>query len=237
MTALRIAIVGTGRMGRAIDELARERGIEVTATIGAAGNRDGAAISRTTLGAADVVIEFTEPASAVANVRACARAGYPVVVGTTGWHDELPALMEEIRARDGALLWASNFSIGVNLYFEIARRAAELMAAAPSFDVQIVETHHAAKRDAPSGTALAVQACLAPALPRPVPIASVRTGHVPGTHELIFDGPFEQIRLVHEARDRRVFADGALLAAAWLVGRRGIFTMADVLRTERGDRS
>ena len=235
MTAPRIAIIGTGKMGRAIEQLAVERGIEVTAAIGSAANRGGAGITRETLGEADVAIEFTDPASAPRNVRACVRAGCPVVVGTTGWHGALPTVSEEVRAADGAMLWASNFSIGVNLYFEIVDRAAELLARAPSFDAQIVETHHAAKRDAPSGTALAVQSRVESALGRRVAIESVRTGYVPGTHELIFDGPFEQIRLVHEARDRRVFADGALLAAAWLVGRRGVFTMSDVLRPEPGD--
>ena len=115
-----------------------------------------------------------------------------------------------------------------------AERSARLLARISGFDAHIVETHHAAKRDAPSGTALTVQQRVAAASGRAVPVTSVRTGHVPGTHELIFDAPFEQIRLVHEARDRRVFAEGALLAAAWLRGRSGVFTMSDVLVHDAG---
>lgn len=224
-----LAIIGAGgRMGRAVAALAPERGWRVVAAIGAAENEGGRGITRESLGGADVAVDFTVPAAAEANVRAAVAAGCPIVVGTTGWYDALPALAHWVEREGGALLTAPNFSIGVNVFKEIVAHAARLMSLVPGFDAHLVETHHAAKQDAPSGTALLLAAS---ARERGVetPITSVRMGAVPGTHEIIFDAPFEQIRLVHEARDRRVFAEGALLAAAWLVGRRGAFTMDDVL--------
>ena len=229
MTPLRIALVGDGKMGRAINDLARERGIVVTAMLGAADNDGGRSISRAKLGDADSVIEFTEPHAAPANILAAIRAGYPVVTGTTGWGDQLAAVSAEVTKAKGALVHAPNFSIGVNLFLAMAAAAGRIMKGAPEFDAHLVETHHTAKKDAPSGTAIAIAREVAGGLSRSVPITSVRTGHVPGTHELSFDGPFEQIRLTHTARDRRVFADGALRAAAWVRGRMGVFTMRDVL--------
>ena len=221
----RLALVGMGKMGRTIRQLADERGVPVVAAL----DREDP-VDAGSLAGADVAIEFTEPSAAVANARACLAAGCPVVVGTTGWLDALPALTEDVRAAGGRLLWAANFSLGVNILLELAATAGRLMRGRP-FDAHLVETHHAAKKDAPSGTALAVAHAAEPTLGRGVPITSVRTGHVPGTHELIFDGPFEQLRVVHEARDRRVFAEGALAAAAWLAARDapGVYTMRDVL--------
>jgi 4-hydroxy-tetrahydrodipicolinate reductase len=229
MSELRVAVVGDGKMGRAIVDLARERGYAVTKTLGARENPDGRAITRDTLGDADVVIEFTEPGAAVANIVAAVRAGYPVVTGTTGWSNELERVSQAVIQANGALVHAPNFSVGVNIFLAVAAAAGRFMRSAPEFDAAVVETHHAAKKDAPSGTAIALERAVASGLGRGVPITSVRTGHVPGTHELLFDGAFEQIRLTHMARDRRVFADGALRAAVWLVGRRGVFTMRDVL--------
>lgn len=227
MTRLRLAVVGMGRMGRAIAALAPERECDVVATLDAEQTRGG--ITRELLGGADVAIEFTTPAAAPANVRALLDAGCPVVVGTTGWYDALPALTAYARERAGALLWAPNFSVGVNLFQRVVAEAARLFATAPGFDAHLVETHHTAKKDAPSGTALALEQVAARALGRGIPITSIRTGSVPGTHEFIFDAPFETVRLEHVARDRRVFAEGALVAARWLPGRRGVFEMADVL--------
>lgn len=219
-----IAIIGDGRMGRAVEELAVAGGVPVRAVIGR-----GTPIDRTTLADADVAIEFTGPHSAVANARACIDAGCPVVVGSTGWTGALDALARYVREHDGALLWAANFSLGVYAVMQLARTAGAAFAPLPEFDAHLVETHHTAKKDAPSGTALQLARALRDALRRDVPVTSVRVGSVPGTHEIIFDGPFEQVRLVHEARDRRVFAEGALRAARWLVGRRGVFTLDDVL--------
>jgi 4-hydroxy-tetrahydrodipicolinate reductase len=231
MTAapLHLAVVGLGRMGRAVDQLAPERGFDVVARIGAADNRDGRGITRESLSGADVVIEFTEPRATVSNIHAILAANCPIVVGTTGWYDALPTVIDEVSRVKGALLWAPNFAIGVNIFEQLVEQATRLGAAAPGFDAHIVETHHAAKKDAPSGTAVKLASAARRGSGRDVPVTSVRTGSVPGTHELLLDAPFEQIRLEHVARDRRVFAEGALLAARWLVGRRGVYQMRDVL--------
>jgi 4-hydroxy-tetrahydrodipicolinate reductase len=226
VTSIPLAIIGLGKMGRAVEQLAPERGFSVVARIG----RDGEVTERSLAGAA-VAIEFTEPGAAAGNVRACIDAGCPVVVGTTGWYGELPAVRADVQRRDGALLAAPNFSLGVAVFTVVAAEAARRFAALPGFDAHLVEIHHAAKKDAPSGTAAMLADAAAKARGAPIPITSVRTGSVPGTHELLFDAPFEQVRLVHEARDRRVFAEGALAAARWIIGRRGIFTMADVIAT------
>ncbi|MES1259176.1 MAG: dihydrodipicolinate reductase C-terminal domain-containing protein [Gemmatimonadota bacterium] len=215
--ALRLAIIGVGRMGRAVRALAVDAGWSVTAEIGRLrGTGD--------LARADVAIEFTRPDAAVANIRTCVAANCPVVVGTTGWYDQLPAVSAEVTATNGALFWAANFSIGANLLGLLAAQARRALPV-DRFPGAIVETHHAAKLDAPSGTALQVARGLEPG----APIASLRVGRVPGTHEVVFDGAWEQLRLEHVVRDRRVFAEGALVAAAWLHGRRGVFTMKDML--------
>lgn len=213
--------------------LAPDAGCDVVATIAEESNAAGKGISADTLSGAEVAIDFTEPGSAVPNIMACVEAGCPIVVGTTGWYDDLQKVTAVVTEKSGALLWAANFSIGVNMMIELARQAGAMAAASGAFDAHIVETHHTAKKDAPSGTAIVLGASTEAGFGRAVPITSVRTGSVPGTHELILDGPFEQLTLTHLARDRRVFAEGALRAARWLQGRKGVFTMGDVLRSER----
>ena len=232
MTTPRLAIVGHGRMGRAPEQLAAEHGWTIAAVIDAQTNVDGAGITARSLGGAQVVVEFTTGAAAPANVRACVRAGCPVVSGTTGWDAQRARVEEDVLAGDGAMLWSPNFSIGVNLFWQVAELAARLAGRTKTFDAHIVETHHAAKRDAPSGTALALQRLATTAFGSDIPVSSVRVGAVPGTHELLLDSAFEHIRVVHEARDRRVFAEGALLAARWLLGRHGVYTMRDFLTAE-----
>ena len=230
MSEVALALIGMGKMGRALAALAPERGFRVVAELDRA-RKDYTGISRDTLRGAQVAIEFTMPEAAPANARACAAAGCPVVVGTTGWYDQLPAVAAEIERAGGALLTAPNFSLGVAVFDRVVAEAAHLFAQLQGFDAHLIETHHAAKKDAPSGTAGALARTASAGLGRPIPVTSIRTGHVPGTHEVVFDAAFEQVRLVHEARDRRVFAEGALVAARWLVGRRGVYTMADVLST------
>ena len=227
MSKRRIAIIGDGKMGHAIEQLAVEHGWKVTAFLGERESASG--INAKTLGDADVAVEFTQPDAAVANVTAALRAGVPVVVGTTGWYDSLPEVTRIAKEAGTGLLWSPNFSLGVNVLIELARYAGTLMRPLEGFDAHIVETHHSRKKDAPSGTALAIGKAASDALDQPIPTTSIRTGSVPGTHELIFDGAFEQLALTHVARDRRVFAEGALKAADWLVGKRGVFTMRDVL--------
>jgi 4-hydroxy-tetrahydrodipicolinate reductase len=229
MSGKRLAIIGDGKMGRAVRDLALDAGWEVCAFLGERDSAGGRGVTAQSLGNADVAVEFTEPGAAVANVSASLRAGVPVVVGTTGWYDALPEVRRVAEESGSAVLWAANFSIGVNVMLEVAARTGELMRGLREFDAHIVEAHHAKKKDAPSGTALALAKATSETLGREVPITSVRTGSVPGTHELIFDGGFEQLTLTHLARDRRVFAEGALTAAAWLIGRKGVFTMRDVL--------
>lgn len=229
---LRLAIVGMGRMGRAIAALAPDRGFEVVAELGTA--RTAAGITREMLGGADVAIEFTAPDAAARNIRQLLDAGCPTVVGTTGWYAVLDEITAHANARRASLFYAPNFSIGVAIFAQLAAEAGRLLAQLPGFDAHLVETHHVAKKDAPSGTALMLRAAAGEALRRPIPITAVRTGSVPGTHELIFDAPFETIRLEHVARDRRVFAEGALVAARWLQGRVGVFGMRDLLAARDG---
>lgn len=224
-----VAIIGDGKMGEAIRQLALERGWRVTAVLGERESASGSGITAATLGNADVAVEFTQPDAAVANITASLRAGVPIVVGTTGWYDALPEVTRIAKETGTGLLWSPNFSLGVNVLIELARYAGTLMRSLEGFDAHIVETHHERKKDAPSGTAIAIGKAATDSLDRPIPTTSVRVGSVPGTHELLFDGPFEQLSLTHVARDRRVFAEGALKAADWLVGKRGVFTMRDVL--------
>ena len=226
----KVAIIGDGKMGQAIRQLALDKGWQVSAMLGERESAEGVGVSRQSLGDPDVAVEFTQPSAAVANVLACLRASVPVVVGTTGWYDSLPEVTRVATEANTGLLWSPNFSLGVNVMIEVARYAASLMSSLEEFDAHIIETHHTRKKDAPSGTAIAIAKAASDALDRPIPTTSIRTGSVPGTHELVFDGAFEQLSIVHEARDRRVFAEGALRAADWLVGKRGVFTMRDVLQ-------
>ena len=225
----RLAIIGFGKMGHTIEQLAPERGFEVVSRIDPMGG-DAGSVKREALNGAEVAVEFSTPASAPVNIRAAIDCGCPVVVGTTGWYDERPDVERLARDKKGALLIAPNFSIGVAAFGEIVKAAARALKPAPGFDVSITETHHAAKKDAPSGTAANLEKIASDVWGKHIPITSIRVGSVPGTHEFVFDAPFEQIRIEHVARDRRVFADGALLAAKWLIGKQGVFTMNDVLR-------
>jgi 4-hydroxy-tetrahydrodipicolinate reductase len=229
MSARNVAVIGDGKMGQAIRQLALDKGWKVTAILGERENAGGAGITARSLGNPQVAVEFTQPDAAVGNIIACLKAGVPIVVGTTGWYQSLPEVTRVAKESGTGLLWAPNFSLGVNVLIELARYAGTMMRSLEGFDAHIVETHHAAKKDAPSGTAMAIAKAASDALDRPIATTSVRTGSVPGTHELIFDGAFEQLSLTHLARDRRVFAEGALKAADWLIGKKGVFTMRDVL--------
>lgn len=227
---MRIVIVGPGRMGRAVAKLAEERGHTVSALIGSAENRGGGALTAARLGDADVAVEFTRPDAAPANLAALVEAGVPVVTGTTGWEAELPRIAALVTRRGGALLHSANFSIGVQLFLRAARALALELAGREGFDGYILEEHHAAKRDAPSGTARVLQARAREAdAARPFPITSVRAGATPGTHLLAYDGPYERITLGHVARNREGFAAGVVAAAEWLPGRPGVHTFEDML--------
>lgn len=229
MTAFtKVALIGMGKMGQAIDALAPSRGVEIVARI----TRSSAtSIDQESLAGADVAIEFTEPESAVANATAALRAGCPTVLGTTGWGDRLGELRDAVERTGVPLLWSPNFSLGVQLLLRLARVAGQLVDDTDRFAPLLVETHHRAKRDAPSGTALAIADAYRSARGHDLPIESLRVGSVPGTHELLLDAEFETIRISHEARDRRVFADGALTAAQWLAHGRAaqLYSMQDLL--------
>jgi 4-hydroxy-tetrahydrodipicolinate reductase len=230
-TPVRVALVGMGRMGHALDALAPERGLEVVARLDV--NEMQRGLTKGDLNGAQVAIEFTQPESAVANAKACLALSCPVVVGTTGWLDRRGELEAAVQQSNCAALWSPNFSLGVQLFLAIAEDAGRRLRSAEGFESHIIETHHSAKQDAPSGTGIALADRVKAGLGRDVPITSVRVGKVPGTHEVIFDAAFEQIHLVHEARDRRVFADGALAAARWLAAGRtaALYTMQDVIRS------
>ncbi|MGH7560939.1 MAG: 4-hydroxy-tetrahydrodipicolinate reductase [Gemmatimonadales bacterium] len=226
---MRIAVVGDGRMGAAVRAEALARGHEVPVTLGRRGNDGGAGITTARFAEVAVALEFTRPDAAPRNVARLLELGVPVVTGTTGWDDELPRLQELARERGGALLHAANFSIGVQLLLRAARELAR-WSARSDFDAAIVERHHRAKRDAPSGTALLLQRTVRRADPgREYPVTSIRQGHDPGSHAVRWDAPHETLTLAHEVRDRSVFAVGAVRAAEWLAQRRGVFTFEDVL--------
>jgi 4-hydroxy-tetrahydrodipicolinate reductase len=231
---LRIAIVGNGKMGRAIAALATERGHAIHTVVDAADNEGGRALTGDRLAGADVAVEFTHPDAAAVNLMRLVDAGIPTVTGTTGWMDEMPRIQQLVTERRGALLHAANFSVGVHLFLRTAQELARAFAGRPEFDAFVLEEHHAAKVDAPSGTALVLQERLrdgdtAGNGNRAFPITSVRAGAIPGTHEVTYDGLFESIRLSHVARSRQTFAAGALAAAEWLPGRTGVFTFDDML--------
>ena len=229
----RVAIIGMGRMGSAVRAMAEAQRWTVVAQLRRAETNSDEMLLAAVRGA-DVAIEFTTAAEAPSLLERLSGAGCPVVSGTTGWLDHRDRVERAVRERDGALLWAPNFSLGVQVLWRAAAYASRMLAGLPGFATHIVETHHSAKRDAPSGTALELQRRVQDATGAPVPVTSVRVGHVPGTHTFIADGTFEQLQLTHEARDRLVFAEGALTAAAWLVerwraGARGMFAMDDLL--------
>lgn len=227
---MRIVIVGNGKMGRAVAALAEERGHAVQAIIGASENEAGRALTAERLAGAEVAVEFTRPEAAAKNVSRLIEAGIPTVTGTTGWDAELPAVAALVKRRGGAMLHAANFSIGVQLFLRVARELGRQFAGRDGFDAFILEEHHAAKRDAPSGTARLLQGGLREVDPgREFSIASVRAGATPGTHIVGYDGRFERIELSHVARSREGFAAGALAAAEWLPGRHGVHRFEDML--------
>ncbi|MDZ7630717.1 MAG: dihydrodipicolinate reductase C-terminal domain-containing protein [Gemmatimonadaceae bacterium] len=229
---LRIAVFGVGRLGREIVALAPDRDAQIVATFG---REPVATVAVLRDAAVDVAIDVSVAEAVTANAAVCLDAGVPLVIGVTGWHAGEAALRRDVAARQAAVLVAPNFSVGATLFAMAVADAAHRFSAALGFDAHLVETHHALKKDAPSGTARHLAAEAEAARGSGVPVTSIRVGHVPGVHTLVLDAPYEQVTLTHEARDRRVFADGALLAARWMVGKQGWFTMSDVVRDLTGD--
>lgn len=223
---MKVAIVGMGKMGRAIREVAQARKIEVAAEI------DIGQLSRDALRGADVAIEFTQPDAAADNLIKLAGWKVPCVSGTTSWYDRLPEVSAAFQKSSSALLYAPNFSLGVQMLLRVARDIGRAISRRPEFDAYVVDVHHRTKKDAPSGTGAALQRVLVKADPsREYPITSIRAGAVPGTHALHIEGPGETLSLEHVAHDRSIFAAGALTAAEWLTERprQGVFTLDQVL--------
>jgi 4-hydroxy-tetrahydrodipicolinate reductase len=232
---LKIAIIGNGKMGKAVAALATERGHSIHTLVTRLENAGGRALTAERLAGTDVAIEFTRPDAAVANLERLIGLGVPTVTGTTGWTESLPKLSELVGQHSGALLHAANFSVGVHLFFRAARDLARSFRGRSEFAVSIHEEHHKAKVDPTSGTALLLQRQLWEVEPgRRFPITSVRAGETPGTHALSYTGPHETVTLTHVTQSREVFAAGALAAAEWLPGRTGVFTFDQLLFGEPG---
>ena len=223
---MRLLLVGYGKMGRMVESLAAEYGCEIAGVVDPALGRTADADAAK----ADVAIDFSSPDAVPVNVPALASRGLDMVVGTTGWSAHESALRRVVAEHGVGIVVAPNFSTGVVLFEAIAAHAAALFAAQTEFGAFVHEAHHAAKKDAPSGTAILLEQAMRRAgFPRPIDVSSTRAGFIPGTHTIGFDGPAETITLQHAARDRTAFARGALAAAKWIHGRRGWFTMRDVL--------
>ena len=220
---MKLLIVGYGKMGRLIDQMAQDLGMEVVGRVDE---------GRDEWAPADVAIDFTTADALVRNFPAYIERKLPVVIGTTGWSAYAPQFREQAERAELGVVASANFSIGVNIFQLVVTEAARLMRQQPQYGAWIHELHHASKRDAPSGTAILLRDSMAEAgFGRGIDMSSSRVGTIPGTHTVGFDGPSDTIELTHAARDRRGFAGGALVAARWLQGRRGWFTMADVLRS------
>jgi 4-hydroxy-tetrahydrodipicolinate reductase len=230
----KLALLGYGKMGKAIAALAPQRGFEVRLVMDVDVNAEGQGITRENFAGVDVCIDFTTPDAVVENTRRVAALGVNMVVGTTGWHDRLEEVQKVIDSAGVGMVYAPNFSIGVNLFYRLVRAASEIFAPFAMYDPYVVEAHHKFKIDAPSGTALEIKRRIQPAFgSREVPVTSVRAGYIPGTHELGFDSEADTIVLRHTARGRQGFAEGALLAARWVVGKKGLFSFAEVLESPR----
>ena len=238
---MKIALIGYGKMGKAIEEIALQKGYEIILKIN---DENIAALTKENLQQCDVAIEFTNPESAVENIHTCINAGVPVVCGSTGWVQHENEIKKYCIENDGSLLYSSNFSIGVNIFFEINKRLAALMAQQNGYNVGIEETHHTQKKDAPSGTAITIaQQIISERSDKnnwtlnPLPadneilIESKRIDPAPGTHHVSYTSTIDDIEIIHTAHSRKGFAAGALAAAEFIAGKKGIFSMSDVLKT------
>lgn len=236
---MRIALIGYGKMGQLIEEIALAKGHTITLRITSKNTADFTAAN---LAATDVAIEFTTPHSAYENVKKCIDFGVPVVCGSTGWNEQLPEIKAYCLSKGGTFLHTSNFSIGVNIFFEVNSLLAQLMAKQSSYDVSVKEIHHTQKKDAPSGTAVTIAEQIlqhitrkqswvntADATANELPIISERIDPAPGTHHVKYTSDIDDIEIIHTAHNRKGFASGAVLAAEFLKGKKGVFTMRDVL--------
>lgn len=222
---MKLLVLGRGKTGSSVAEVARHRRHHVE-VLGRSDNQNASGLVPAKLAQYDCVIDFTCPEAAVANMEACIASGTNTVVGTTGWYGELPRLRSLAEQKGVGLLVASNFSIGMNLFFEVARVASAALE--HEYNGQIFERHHAQKKDAPSGTALSLQKLIQERTGEILEITSFREGDVVGLHEVTFDSPSDRIYLCHDAKSRRGFAEGAVRSAEWLAGKKGFFDFRDV---------
>ncbi|RYF90580.1 MAG: 4-hydroxy-tetrahydrodipicolinate reductase [Chitinophagaceae bacterium] len=234
-----IAIIGYGKMGKAIEAIAIAKGHSVPLKISSQNKED---LTIANLQACDVAIEFTNPHAAIANIKTCLDAGVPVVCGSTGWLEHLGEIQKHCDEKSGAFLYASNFSIGVNIFFEVNKKLASLMASHKEYNIEVEEIHHTAKKDAPSGTAITIAEQIienhsaknkwvndANAGEAELNIISKRIDPAPGTHHVRYTSAIDDIEIIHTAHNRQGFAAGAVLAAEFIKGRKGFFSMKDVL--------
>ncbi|MCB9071686.1 MAG: 4-hydroxy-tetrahydrodipicolinate reductase [Prevotellaceae bacterium] len=237
---MKIALIGYGKMGQTIEKIAKARGHEIVCIIDANNRSD---FESAAFASADVAIEFTSPTAAIDNYRHAWKAGVAVVSGTTGWNEQLPQIQEEIKANNFTLFWTSNFSLGVNIFFELNRHLASIMNQFGDYNVSITETHHIHKLDAPSGTAITLAETILQQIDRKdkwilgetgsaneLPIKAIRKGEVPGTHTVCYDSEVDTITLTHEAKSRQGLALGAVIAAEFTVGKKGFLNMHDLLK-------
>ncbi len=233
---MRLLIVGHGRMGRLVEGLAPEYGFEMVGILEIDSNPDGSGVTAERCRGVDVAVDFSTAEATVATAPRLAAAGVNLVVGTTGWQDREAKVREAVESFGVGVVVAANFSLGANLMNALAGTMGRLLRDKDAYGAWIHEAHHKAKRDAPSGTALMLKRALEDAgYGLPVDVSSTRAGWVPGTHTVGFDGPAESLTLTHDVRDRATFAHGALEAARWVVGRKGWYTMRDVLGFPAGD--
>lgn len=236
---MKIALVGYGKMGKAIEEIALQRGHTVPLKIDISNLNEFTAAN---LQQCDAVIEFTGPHSAVENISKCLDAGVPVVSGSTGWLAEWATIENKCKSLNGSLIYASNFSVGVNIFFELNKKLAQLMVNQPSYHVSMEEIHHTQKKDAPSGTAITLAEQIMEVIPaktkwvneeeknaEELAIISKRIDPAPGTHSIKYSSVIDDIEIIHTAHNRTGFATGAVLAAEFLPGKKGIYTMKEVL--------
>jgi len=225
----KLAIVGYGKMGKLIEQLAPEYDFEVALKLDEFNNINGSGLTAANFQGVDVAIEFSIPAAVHANVAGIAAQGVPVVVGTTGWLEHLEQVKQTVLQHDTGLVWSPNFSIGVNVFFRLVAEAARLLSAEPAYGSWAWEIHHSAKKDAPSGTLLKlVDEMKKAGYARNIDLGSNRAGAIPGTHEIGFDSAADTITLRHTARSREGFARGALKAADWLVGKKGFHEFSEI---------
>jgi len=226
----RLALVGYGKMGQLIESMAAMHGFEVVLRLDEFNNAQGAGLTKPGFAHVDVAIEFSTPESAPANLARLAELGVPAVAGTTGWTAHLPEVTAVVDKHGSALVWSPNFSVGVAVFRKVVEMSAAALANEPSYGAWAWEIHHDRKKDAPSGTLVAlVEDMKRAGYERPIDVASNRAGMHPGTHEIGFDSAADTITIRHTARSREGFALGALKSARWILGRKGVFTFEDVL--------